>query len=324
MITCWSPGPGRQSSYGRRVSNSTPPDHAGRDRTTAISSYTTVLGRLSLAEEDFRAYWRDVHGPLCSRVPGLGWYVQHHFARHHDAHLWPGPEGADRLAGYDLDGAVEIGWADAAAQATFQEASSILFSDEQNVFSETAAYPLPAGSTTLLDRNPDATPNGADPYDRQHVHLGVRPGARDDVVELLSRGLTELAARTADLVTARIHPLEPHDNSTPNPPAPGVAHTVVGERVELVVLEVAFTDALARRRALADGPLAEANAALGGLVSHVTPFAVSSVCTFVRDGALTDAGLRGSRVAELITALAATNQVGDDVRHLMRTGRLAG
>jgi hypothetical protein len=32
---------------------------------------------------------------------------------------------------------------------------------------------------------------------------------------------------------------------------------------------------------------------------------VSGVVTFVRDGRLTDAGLRGSRVAELITTLVA-------------------
>jgi hypothetical protein len=301
-----------------------PTDYAERDRAVALSSYTTVLGRRSLAEADFRAYWRDVHGPLCSRVPGLGWYVQHHFARHHDDHLWPLPEGVERLAGYELDGAVEIGWADAAAQAEFQEASSILFSDEQNVFAETAAYPLPVGSTTLLDRSPDPTPNGADPYDRLHVHLSTRPGARDAVVEALSAGLTELGGRTADLVKVRLHALEPHDNSTPNPPAPNVAHTVLDERVNLVVLEIAFTDALARRRALEDAPFREVNARLPELVTHLTAFAVSGVFTFVRDGRLTDAGLRGSRVAELITTLAATNQVSDEVRHLMRTGALQG
>ena len=287
-----------------------------------MSSYTTVLGRRSLAEADFRAYWRDVHGPLCSRLPGLGWYVQHHFARHHDAHLWPLPEGVTRLAGYELDGAVEIGWADTDAQAVFTDASSILFSDEQNVFEETAAYPLPAGSTTLVDRSADATPNGADPYDRLHVHLSTLPGARAAVVDALDAGLADLAGRTDDLVKVRLHPLEPHDNSTPNPPAPHVAHTVADGRVDLVVLEIAFTDALARRRALEGEPFGEVNAALGGLVSHITAFRVSDVCTFVRDGRLTDAGLRGSRVAELIRALAATNQVSDDVRHLMRTGVL--
>jgi hypothetical protein len=275
-------------------------------------------------EPDFRAYWRDVHGPLCSRVPGLGWYVQHHFARRRDAHLWPLPAGVEPLTGYELDGAVEIGWADAASQAVFQDASSILFSDEQNVFEETAAYPLPAGSTTLVDRSPDPTPNGPDPYDRTHVHLSVRPGARDALVETLSTGLAELADRSADLVKVRIHPLEPHDNSTPNPPAPNVAHTVPDARVDLVVLEIAFADALARRRALESGRFGDVNAGLGELVSHLTAFPVSGVFTYVRDGRLTDAGLRGSRVAELMTRLAALNQVSDEVRHLMRTGTLEG
>ena len=192
----------------------------------ALSSYTTVLGRRSLTEADFRAHWRDVHGPLRSRVPGLGWYVQHHVARHHDDHLWPLPEGVGRLPGYALDGMVEIGWADADAQATFQEAAAILFSDEQNVFAETAAYPLPTGSITLLDRTPDPVPNGPHPYDRLHVHVGVRPGTRDAVVDALSHGLLALAGRTDDLLKVRVHPLEPHDNSTPDPPAPDVAHTV--------------------------------------------------------------------------------------------------
>ena len=91
-------------------------DRAARDETIAVNSYTTVLGRASLAEDDFRAYWRDAHGPLCSRVPGLGWYVQHHFARRHDTHLWPLPTGTEPTPGYHLDGAVEIGWASAEDQ----------------------------------------------------------------------------------------------------------------------------------------------------------------------------------------------------------------
>jgi len=156
------------------------------------------------------------------------------------------------------------------------------------------------------------------------VHLSTRPGARDAVVDALSAGLRTLAGQTPDLVLARVHALEPHDYCTPNPPAPDVAHAVVDERVGLVVLEIAFTNALARRRALEEGPFREVNAALAGLVSHITAFAVSGVFTFVRDGRLTDAGLRGSRVAKLITTLAATNQVSDEVRHLMRTGELEG
>ena len=55
---------------------------------------------------------------------------------------------------------------------------------------------------------------------------------------------------------------------------------------------------------------------------HITAFPVSGVFTFVRNEALTTAGIRGSRVAELIADLAAANQVSDRVVTLMRRGLL--
>jgi hypothetical protein len=299
----------------------TQPDHGARDRTVAVNSYTTVLGRAAVPEEAFRAYWRDVHGPVCSRVPGLGFYVQHHFARQRDAHAWPATGGVGPLPGYVLDGAVEIGWASTDDQATFQDASDVLFSDEQNVFEETAAYPLPEGSTTVVDRQPDPVPNGPDPYDRVHVHVAPAPGRADELARFLTTEFAPVAADSPDVVKLRIHLPGPHDNASPNPPAPNVGHTLPDDRVELAVLELAFTDPLARRRFLDGDAFAATHDRWAALASSVTPFPVTGVHVFVRDGGLTTAGLRGSRVAELISALAAANQVGDEVVHLMRTGR---
>lgn len=298
------------------------PDFGSRDRGIAVNSYTTVVGRSSVTEDRFRAYWRDVHGPLCSRVPGLGYYVQHHFTRRQDAHLWPVLDGVGPLPGYALDGAVEIGWASAEAQAVFQQASPILFSDEQNVFDETAAYPLPSGSTTVVDREPDPVPNGADRFDRLHVHFTPRLDRAADLAGFLLGGFADLVRADPDVVKVRVHVPDPHDNSSPNPPAPNVAHTMPDERVSLVILEIAFPDPLARRRFFGSEGFTAMLPRLAELASAATPFAVSGVFTFVRDGELTTAGLRGSRVAELIRDLAAANQVGDDVQRLMRTGRL--
>ncbi|MET1006668.1 MAG: hypothetical protein ABWX96_14050 [Propionibacteriaceae bacterium] len=297
-------------------------DYSDRDRSITVNSYTTVKGRSSVPEEKFRAYWRDVHGPLCSRVPALGWYVQHHFASRRDTHLWPLPDGVTALPGYQLDGAVEIGWDTVEAQAEFQDASPILFSDEQNVFDETVAYALPTGSETAFDRQPDPIPNGADPYDRMHVHFTPRPGREADLAQWLRTSLAVVAAASADVVKLRTHAPETVDNSVPSPPAPNVRHEVVTERLTLVIAEIAFTNAIARRRFFASDGYVAAAAGLGELASHLTAFPVSGVFTFVRDGQLTTAGLRGSRVAELIDDLAALNQVGDDVWHLMHTGQL--
>jgi hypothetical protein len=299
-----------------------PTDFGERDATIAVNSYTTVRGRSSVPEDRFRSYWRDVHGPLCSRVPALGWYVQHHFARQQDAHLWPVIDGVTPLAGYELDGAVEIGWASDEAQAEFQQAAGILFSDEQNVFDETAAYALPRGSRTLVDRQPDPVPNGSDGYDRMHVHFSPRDGRAAELADYLLGPFATAVQESPDVVKVRVHAPDPHDNSTPNPPAPDVEHTVVEGRVTLVILEIAFVDPLARRRFFATEAAQQVTSRLAELADHITPFAVSQVCTFVRDGELTTAGLRGSRVAELITDLAALNQVSAEVRTLMHTGRL--
>jgi hypothetical protein len=298
-------------------------DFGARDSSIAINSYTTVVGRSVVPEERFRSYWRDAHGPLCARIPGLGWYVQHHFTRAQDSHLWLAPEGVTPLAGYVLDGAVEIGWADAETQGEFQSAASILFSDEQNVFDETAAYPLPSGSTTLIDRDPDAIPNGADRFDRVHVHFTPRAGQREPLQQFIETTFADIARSSDEVIKLRVHAPDDHDNSTPNPPAPNVAHTVDAERVSLVIVEIAFRDSLARRRFFSSDAYTSTLDTQKSLVEYITPFAVSGVFTFVRDGQLTTAGLRGSRVAELIGDLAALNQVSGDVTHLMHFGRTA-
>ena len=57
-------------------------------------------------------------------------------------------------------------------------------------------------------------------------------------------------------------------------------------------------------------------------VSHATAFAVSGVYTYVRNKELTVAGLRGSRPAQLIEALGAGNQVADEVKQLLFTGKI--
>jgi hypothetical protein len=74
-----------------------PADFSSRDDSIRINSYTTVRRRTGLPHERFAAYWRDVHGPLCARLPGLGWYVQHHFSRDHDGHLWSRPDGVGEI-----------------------------------------------------------------------------------------------------------------------------------------------------------------------------------------------------------------------------------
>lgn len=294
---------------------------AARDAAVAINTYTTVLRRPKVPHETFANYWRDVHGPLCSRIPGLGWYVQNHFNREQDAHLWPEIDGVSPFENYVLDGGVEIGFETAADQEEFNDACSILFADEQNMFAATVAYALPKGSTTLIDRSADPVPNGDDGLDRIHVHLGSRTGDAFAFATLMTN-LAEKISSDPAAMKVRLHLADVYDNAKPAPPAPGVDHTVPDERRHIAVLELAFASPLARRQFYGGDLFQSTLSDQKAQISHATAFAVSGIYTYVRDKQLTTAGLRGSRQAQLIETLGAANQVSDDVRTLLHKGEL--
>ncbi|MCF5715693.1 MULTISPECIES: hypothetical protein [Pseudomonas syringae group] len=292
-----------------------PDDYGSRDENIVINSYTTVLRRDGVPHALFATYWRDVHGPLCARLPGLGWYVQHHLTREKDGHLWPVIEGVKPLPGYVLDGGVEIGFLSAEDQKQFKDASSLLFTDEQNMFAETIAYDVPDGSSTLVDRLPDPIPNETATQDKTHLHFHLDSGDRSaarDAVEKLAR---EMASADA-VLKLRLHLAQPYDNAQPAPPAPDVNHEVEESRLDMVMMEVVFESAWTRRTYYASEHFKAITQGLGAHVRYVTPFGVSGVYTYVRDAIMTAAGVRGSRQAQLIRQLGAINQTRPEIESL--------
>lgn len=296
-------------------------DFSKRDSSIRVNSYTTVRRRTGVPYEVYDSYWRDVHGPLCARLPGLGWYVQHHFSREHDGHLWPLPDGVAPFEDYVLDGMVEIGFASAGDQARFNKASPILFSDEQNIFDESVAYNLPNGSKTFVDRFEDPIPNGEATSDLLHLHLHAAHGDESS----FHRSMTEYADALAKLdgvLKLRLHQPEPHDNAKADPPAPDVEHAVSSARALFAMLEIGFLDPLRRREVLASAAFLELQRDQARHVRRLAAFKVAGIYTYIRDGKLTTAGLRGSRAAELIRSLGAINQVQPEVNELMKSGQL--
>lgn len=285
-----------------------------------INSYTTVKRRPRVPHDVFAHYWRDVHGPLCARLPGLGLYIQHHLSREQDAHLWPLAEGIQEIIDYELDGGVEIGFLSAADQKQFQDASSLLFSDEQNMFEETLAYDLPEGSTNLVNRTGDEVMNGLDQADRIHLHLSPR-GTLESLHKYLRDELGPLLAASDAVVKVRLHLCAPFNNDGMHPPAPDVAHTATPVREQLAVLEIAFVSPLARRKFFQSDEFQQSQAAQARHIAQLKAFAVSGVYTYVYDGEITTAGLRGSRAAELIDYLGANNQITADINALFSPER---
>lgn len=43
-----------------------------------IKRITLIYRKEGLSVEQFRQHWREVHGPLAARTPGLRRYIQHH------------------------------------------------------------------------------------------------------------------------------------------------------------------------------------------------------------------------------------------------------
>jgi hypothetical protein len=285
----------------------------------AINSYTTVKRRERVPHEIFAHYWRDVHGPLCSRLPGLGLYIQHHFSRNQDAHLWPLADGISEIPDYELDGGVEIGFASAQDQQRFQQTSSILFSDEQNMFEETLAYDLPQGSNTLLNRCNDHRHNGPDLIDRIHLHVSPR-NSLEDLHRYLATDFQNLLVNAEGILKVRLHLCSPFINDGQHPPAPNVLHKATGARQELAMVEVAFESPVARRRFFNSEQFVNSLPGQSAHIAQLKAFAVSGVYTYVSNGLLTTAGLRGSRAAELIEYLGAINQLSPDVEQLLLKG----
>lgn len=280
-----------------------------------INSYTTVKRRERVPHDIFATYWRDVHGPLCARLPGLGLYIQHHLSRNQDAHLWPLAEGIEEIADYELDGGVEIGFTSAENQQTFKQASPILFGDEQNMFEETLAYDLPEGSVTLVNRTHDERLNGPDQLDRIHVHFSPR-SSLDELHRFLRDDLGQALASDDAVLKVRLHLCSPFENDGQHPPAPDVLHHATPVREQLAVLEIAFASPLSRRVFFNSEAFKKTLSAQAQHIAQLKAFAVSGVYTYVYENELTTAGLRGSRAAELIDYLGAANQLTPEVERL--------
>jgi hypothetical protein len=142
---------GRQNAPSQLVN-----DFAARDETIRCLSYGVMRKLAGLPRDLFAGYWRDVLGTLLARLPGVGYYVQHHFSPDHSANLWPLPDGVRRMD-VVLDGAAEIGFADIDSLNRYAEASAVLFGDVFHLFEHIVAYSLPRGSHTPID-----------PRDRRH------------------------------------------------------------------------------------------------------------------------------------------------------------
>src|ERR1035441_6032962 len=63
-------------------------DYSARDAAGSVVFYVLLWKRGGVALDLFDDYWRNVHGPVCARLPGQFQYWQLHVA-HSGRGLWP-------------------------------------------------------------------------------------------------------------------------------------------------------------------------------------------------------------------------------------------
>lgn len=293
-------------------------NYAQRDQTAQVVFYVPLWKRKGISLELFDDYWRNVHGPVCARLPGQYQYWQFHVA-HNEGGIWPHIEGIDynTPAEDQFDGIAELTFKTVADRQTWFQASTILMDDEHNLFRKAIGYNTnPGNSITYVDGIENATPNGLVGVEKFHIMLKK---ANDVSVEEFRQYLKESFASEivkSDLVLKlRIHLFEEVDNSRPD--AAGVSHSEQPEKNYQAALEIAFSNRLEMEKFFASEIYTTATKYQAKYLRQISTFPERTAFTFVYEGQITLAGQRSSTVAELITNIGAINQLQDDISILM-------
>ena len=291
------------------------------DNKIRILSITPLTKRRGLSQKTFNHYWKNIHGPVCARLPHVGLYVQHHLKRLNTNLLPPfGNIHKRLLPENNWDGFAEIGFFSPGEMEKWLPATAILFDDEQNVFDKTVAHYCRDSSLTVKDRSDAIMTNGTD--GRQFIYLFIRK--KQEVAQPVATSFLKehfLPALTSSRISrVRYHILEAHDNSKPNPPAPNVAHFMDDLEQHQFVIELGADSKLEIKQVFQQDHFRKLMAAAGDIWEAIHPFESDGRYTMVYDGNITQAGLRGSTNAQLIRKVGAVNQVSADVMQLMLSG----
>lgn len=295
----------------------TRPDYSSRDAEAKVTFYVLLWKRRGITQEQFDDYWRDVHGPVCARLPGQFQYWQWHVG-HNVGGIFPTVAGVEHTSRDDeqFDGIAELTFKSVKDRETWFKAAAILMDDEHNLFRKAIGYVTePGNSRTFVDRIEDGAPNGEQRGIKYHVLL--RQNTSTTVQEFrrfLTGTFAPVVAQSEHVSKFRLHLFEPPDTSRPD--AASVSHSDPPDRLFQAAYEIAFHSGLEREEFLASA-YATATKDLAGYVRQVAAFPERAGYTFVHAGKMTLAGGRGSRTAELISALGATNQIRDDIAALM-------
>ena len=293
-------------------------NYASRDRQGQVAFYVLLWKRKGITLKRFDDYWRNVHGPVCARLPGQYQYWQFHVA-HNEGGIWPAIEGINYSTPPEeqFDGIAQLTFKTLEDRQTWFKASAILMDDEHNLFRKAIGYNTnPGNSLTYVDGIENGAPNGVTGVEKFHVMVKKSDTVSVDKFRQYLRDIFASKIATSDLVLKlRLHLFEEVDNSRPD--AAGVVHFEPLEKQYQAAWEIAFSNRLDLEKFLASEVYAAAVKDQAKYIKQISPFPERTAYTFVDDGQMTLSGQRSSTVAELITNIGATNQLREDINNLM-------
>ena len=286
--------------------------------------YVPLWKRNGISIAQFDDYWRDVHGPVCARLPGQMEYWQYHLSAYEGGIF---PEIKNIVVNDSPEdqflGIAELTFSSVEDRTSWFTASAILMDDEHNIFSKAIGYTTSLGNTrTVLSKLPDPYPNGPISAIRYHVLLRKHDEVSvNDFREYFIHTLMHSFGRCDEVLQLRYHVFDEIDTSRPD--AQGVEHVEKQGKDYNAAFEITFSNGLDRERFFASDQYIKAMSDGGCIIQMIKPCLERFASTFVCDHQMTLAGQRGSSTAQLITDLGATNQIRDDIKTLMLTNQLS-
>jgi len=279
-------------------------NYAIRDRKGTTAFYVLLKKRSGISRQLFSDYWKNVHGPVCARLPGQYQYWQFHL-EHSQKDLWAIHEGIEYYLSPEdqFDGIAELTFTSEEERKIWFQAAAILMNDEHNLFNKAIGYNTSSNnSKTYVDRLTNGDPNGKIDCLKMHVMLKKNKHVSlSDFRTYLSDHFAPAIILNNSVLKFRLHLFEEVDNSRPE--AGIVIHSEPLERQYQAAFEIAFSNSLEKEKFFASADYLAATED----IAH----------TFVYSGAMTLAGQRSSTVAELITEVGAINQLQEDIVALL-------
>lgn len=295
-------------------------DYANRDKDAQMIICGALTMRKGLPLELCAHYWRDVHGLIGARIPGIYQYWQHHLAPAKGG-FWPTVERIDYNCPEEdqFEGLSELTFLseeDRQGLGT-SSAAAILSNDEQNLFERTVIYRTNHGnSRTYVDGIEDGVPNGKQDIVKLIVFFKKRDDVSvDDFRKYMANSFASSFTKSALVLKLRLHLLEEYDDSLWQPPK--VAHDKPLEKQYQAWFEIAFKDRLEMNQFFASEEYSATVEDQSKYIRGIHTFPEREIYTLVYNGKLTLAGQRSYAVAETITKIGAISQLQDEVANFI-------